>query len=447
MEIIVAGAGQVGHSIATEISSDHTVTVIDRQGEQLDQVPYEVEAVHGNASDLDVLSEAGVESADMLITCTSDDRTNILTCSTARTIANPFTIARVSASSYLETWENSRKAFGVDRMVGRSKLTAEAIMEKIGFQTRKTAPRDVKYFGDGRIQMAEYDVGDSSLIEGKTVRETDQFPGLTFGAILRDGEIHFPDGSSEIREDDRIVVIGIPSSVQEFGMQVQPFQHERNLEDIVIAGGGEIGYQITDLLEEQDKKTRLIEPNRERAQFLSENLSNTIVLEGSALDRSLWNQERLHRSDLLIVSIRPDERGLLVSLIGKQMGIDQVICTVHNQNYLQVFESSDVDFSIHPREVVSDEITRYVLESYAENVTDIEHHQGELFEIEITEESSHIGIPLRKWRSEFPDHMVIGAILREKDVVVPRGDTELQEHDRVVILSDPEVAEEIANTL
>ncbi len=447
MHILIAGAGQVGRSVATELSSDHTVSVIDLNGSSLDPLPSRVEAIQGNASELEVLKQAGVEAADVLISCTSDDQTNIIICSTARTVSDALRMARVSDPSYLHTWEQSRSAFGIDWMVGRAKLTSEAILDKIGFQSRRDAAREVDYFGGGRILMAEYDVDGNSDIAGQTVQQADRYDGVTFGSVFRNGDMIVPAGDTRIHPDDRIVVIGEPTAVKAVGTRLNPSSSRQAFDNVVIAGGGFIGFQTAALLQERGLEPRLIEQDPERAQFVAEKLSQTIVLQGDATNQSLWNQERLDQADLLIVTLRPDERNLLTASMGTHQGVDLVISKVNKQEYLSLFEASDIDFCVHPREVVSEEIKRHIEERDSEKVTAIEHHQGEVYEVTIPEGGSYVGSSIEELRRVLPGRFVFGAILRGNRLIIPRGDTVLQEGDRSVLVSEADVSDDIVDAL
>jgi trk system potassium uptake protein TrkA len=155
MKVLIVGAGQVGQTVAQELAPDHAVVAIDRRYEALEQVPGAARVVQGDGVELDVLQEGDVDEADILIACTDDDRTNILICSTAKLEGDPFAIARVAHTQFLDTWHHSRKAFGVDLMVGRSSLTARSVARLVGFQSAEETAFEERFFaGASRWQSS-----------------------------------------------------------------------------------------------------------------------------------------------------------------------------------------------------------------------------------------------------------------------------------------------------
>ena len=106
MKIIICGAGQVGASIAAHLSEENNdVTVIDQNQERLRKVVdhSDVSAVEGLASYPEVLQQAGIENADMILAVTQSDEVNMIVCQIAHSIfSTPLKIARISSVSYLD---------------------------------------------------------------------------------------------------------------------------------------------------------------------------------------------------------------------------------------------------------------------------------------------------------------------------------------------------------
>ncbi|MFB6355793.1 MAG: Trk system potassium transporter TrkA [bacterium] len=447
MEVIIIGAGQVGRTIATELVDEHEITVVDQISAELEKLPFDVNVEQGDGVDLEVLEDAGGEDADLVISCTSDDRTNILSCGTQKVLADAFTIARVSDPSYVETWKKSPQIFGVDRMVGRSHLSARAITELVGFQSSRKSARSESIFADGLVQMAEFDVPEESFIVDQTIDEADGLESITVGALYRNEELIITQGNITVQAEDRIIVIGEPEAVRRFGVRLNPGESKRSVDDIVILGGGTIGLQTARRLQEHGKNTRLVENRTDRARYLAETLPDTIVLEGDATEEELWEQEQLGGTDMIIVTLRPDERNLMVSLMGNDKGAERVVSVVHSQQNLSIFERADVDMVVHPREQVATEIIQYVTESYARQITSIEHHRGEVYELTVPENSPLIGGSLSEQINQLPEPIIIGSIIRDGRVILPRGDVTVQEDDEIIVLSPAEIAEDVANTI
>lgn len=447
MKVLIVGAGQVGQTVAHELAPDHTVMAIDRRYDALEQVPRAVRVVQGDGVQLDVLQKGGVEEADVLIACTDDDRTNILSCSTAKLAADPFAIARVAHTQFLDTWHHSRKAFGVDLMVSRSSLTARAVARLVGFQSAEESALDERMFAGGRIEMAEFEVGDDSPLANGTIEQADRFEGVTFASLFRGGEMMIPRGNTRLQAGDRLVVIGNPEDVKTFGMQLNPSAAQEEINRIVILGGGEIGAEAARLLHDRGLSVRIVEQDADRAERVAETLPDTLVLQNDATDRAFWEAERLHRADLCIAALRPDSSVLLAGLLAKTLGVPRVFGVIREQQYVDVGEMSALDAIIHPREETALYISRHVQESYADAVARIEHDRAEVFETTLATDGRLTDRRVADVVPDLPGPCTVGAVLREGRVLVPRGDTVLREGDRVVVIARAADAEAIADVL
>ena len=443
MDVVIVGAGEVGTSIAASLAADHEVVVIDVDADRAEQLKYELDVltVAGDGTTADVQTTAAVGDADMLIACTDDDRTNLVTCGTAKTLGDAFTIARVKSTEYLRTWEAAERAFGVDFMVCTDLQAAENIVRVIGLPSAI----DVDPFANGLVQMAEFEIAEESPVAGQTVAEADRFESLTFVGIFRDDEMVLPRGDTVICAADRAVVIGSPESVHLFATDVAPEATPDRADEIVIVGGSEIGYQTARLLEERAFRPRLIERDGERARSLAEDLPNTIVMEHDATDAEFLAREHVDEADIVVTALSSDEKNLLVSVLAKRMGVERVIAVVDSPDYVTVFEEIGIDIAINPRTVTAEEITRFTYESIAENIAVLENDRAEVLELELTGGCELVGQPVADLVESIDVRFVIGAITRDGELVTPRGDTVLRPGDHVVLLVDTAGVSEIAS--
>jgi trk system potassium uptake protein TrkA len=436
MYVIIIGAGEVGSSIAASLADSHEVVVVDVDGERVDTLTYseDVLAIQGDGTSIGTLREAGIDEADMVIASTDDDETNLVACGTAKTINDPFTIARVKNVDYLETWQQARdqRAFGVDFMVCTNLLTAQDTVRVISLP----AARDVDPFAGGAVQMAEFQVGEESPVADQTVREADRFDSLTFAAIVRNGSVEIPRGETTIRADDKVIVIGSPESVQAFATEVAPRETPSSNEDLLIIGGSEIGYHTARLLEDRGLHPRLIERDPDRARELAEKLPDTVVMESDPTDAEFLAREHVDEADAVVAALESDEKNLLVSVLAKQLGAHRTVAVVETTEYVNLFETVGVDVGINPREVTAEEITRFTRELHTENVALIEDAKAEVLEVEVDEDSALVGRSIREAVADLPEGFVVGAITRGGEFVVPRGDTVVEPGDHVVAFVD-----------
>ncbi|UWG48633.1 TrkA, K+ transport system, NAD-binding component [Halanaeroarchaeum sp. HSR-CO] len=445
MRLLVIGAGDVGSSIAASLSGSHEVVVVDTDRERVDALTYEYDVlpIHGDGTSLDVLEEADAAKADIVIASTDSDETNLAISGTIKTISDAFTIARVQKLAYLETWQRSHTAFGVDFMVCTDLLTAQSIVRLIGLPTAK----DVDPFAGGRVQMAEFEVPTGGPLTSRTIQQADQYDGLTFAAIVRDDEAIIPSGEDVIEAGDRVVVIGNPETVRQFATAVTAEETVEASRDVVIVGGSSIGYQVARLLEERDIGPRLFESDPDRARTIAEQLPRTTVMEHDATDLDFLEREHVAEADIVVATLDSDEKTLLAALIAKRVGVERTVAVVDEAQYVDLFEAVGVDVAVNPREVTAEEITRFTRERRAENVAILESGTAEVMELEIGADSSLTGRPISEAVRDFPEGVVIGAITRGGEFVVPRGDTVVEENDHLVLFAREGVVDDVLDLL
>ncbi len=440
MNVLIIGAGQVGESIAADLAANHDVTVVDQRKDRAEELAYsyDVLTITGDGTEARTLERAGIEDAEMVIASTDDDETNIVACSTAAALGSAFTIARIKHTKYLHTWERADRAFGIDYMVCTNLLTAKSIVRVVGLP----AAVDVDPFAGGRVQMAEFEISEQCPIVDQTIQEADRYDSLTFAALLRDGEVVIPDGSTVIEASDRVVVIGSPKSVHNFADALAPDHSTGSDEEVAIIGGSEIGYHVARLLGNRGFKPRLIEQDPERARQIAEEIPRAMVMESDATDITFLEREHIGDADVVVAALESDEKNLLVSLLARRLGADRTVAIIDTPSYVELFETVGIDVAINPRVVVAEEITRLTQSGKAENVALIETDKAEVIEIEVADSSILVGRPIRESVAELPDGVVIGAITRRQEFVTPRGDTEIFPGDHVVLFVDADAIEE-----
>ncbi|MFB6171953.1 MAG: Trk system potassium transporter TrkA [Haloarculaceae archaeon] len=444
MRVVVVGAGEVGSSIAESLVAAHEVVVVDRDRDRVESLTYSLDvlAIAGDGASVDTLRDATIAEADLLIASTDDDETNIVTCGTAATVGDAFSIARVKNTQYLDTWRHAaERAFDVDFMVCTVLLAAQSIVRVIGLP----AAQDVDSFADGAVRMAQFEVPPDSPVAGQTVRQADRFESLTFAAIVRGEEIAIPRGETGIEAGDDLVVIGRPESVRQFGAAISPRQG--GTRDVVVVGGSEIAYHTARLLEDRDFRPRLIERDPERARVLAERLPETTVMESDATDREFLEREHVGDADVVVAALESDEQNLLASLLAKRLGADRAVAITEAGEYVELFEAVGVDVAVNPREATAEEITRFTREQRAENVALIEGDRAEVLEIEVDGESVLVDRPIRESIHDLPDGVVVGAITRDGAYVTPRGDTVVERDDHVVVFVRGDAVDETTRML
>ena len=441
MQVVIVGAGQVGTSIADSLSSDHDVVVVDIDEDIVDDIKYELDVLTlaGDGTSSSLLEDAEVPDADLVIASTDDDKTNLVTCGTAKTVGDPFTIARVKSAEYRRTWVRTEEAFGVDFMVCTDLETAENVVNIIGLPSAI----DVDTFANGLVEMAVFDITENSPIAGQTVVDADRFDSLTFAALYRGDDIVLPQGDTVVRSDDRAVVIGSPQSIQEFAQRIAPSKTPDEAEDIVIVGGSKIGYHTARLLERRDFSPKLIEQDPDRARELAEQLPGTIVMQQDATDTDFLERENVDDADILVSALESDERNMLVSLLAKRIGTERVISLVEQTDYVELFEEIGVDVAINPRTVTAEQITRFTYQEVALNVSVIENDQAEVLELEVSPDSELVGQAIENIDDSLETNLVFGAVTRGREHIIPRGETVLQAGDHIIVFVETSFVDDL----
>jgi trk system potassium uptake protein TrkA len=445
MRVVVIGAGEVGSNIASALADAHEVVVVDTDPERVEAVNYQLDvlAIEGDGTSVEILKEAGIGDADILIASTDSDEANIVTCATAKTISDAFTIARVRKTNYLTTWRGAEGAFGVDFMVCTDLLAAETIVRIAGLP----GAQDVDSFSSGRVRMAEFEVTEASTLANQTVEAADRFDSLTFAAIFRNGDVTIPRGDTRIEPGDKVVVIGSPESCRLVAAEMTPADGLESADDVYLIGGSEIGYQTARLLEAKGVKPRLVERDPGRARELAEELSGTVVLENDATDADFLERENVGSADLVVSALSSDESNLLVCLLAKRLGAKRTVAVVEDGSFVDVFETVGVDVAVNPREVTAEEITRFTREEHTQNIAILESDRAEVLEIEVDDESILTDRTIAESTTDLPSGVVVGAITRAEELITPRGDTVIRTGDHVIVFLETSVIEEVTPQL
>ncbi len=444
MYVLIVGAGQVGKMIASNLEDSHDVAVVDRDSETAEDLTYEYDvlSVEGDGTELETLREAGLEKADLVVASTDSDETNIVISGTVKTATDAFTIARVRRRTLLNTWEGTQGAFSVDFMVCTDLLVAQTIFRISGFPRAQ----DVETFAGGLVRMAEFEIGPQSPLVGERVEDVDEYDSMTFAGVFRGDEMIVARGDTVFCADDRIVVIGSPTSVKEFAMANVP-ETTSSAEDVVVVGGSEIGYQAAREFEAHGFEPRLIERDHDRARELAEALPKTFVMESDATDTEFLDREHIDEADIVIAALESDEKNLLVSLLARRVGVDRTVAIIENTEYTDLFETVGVDVAINPREETAEEIVRFTRTNQTEKIAMLEHDRAEVIEVELGPDSALTGRRIADSAADLPDCVVIGAISRRGDLVTPRGTTVLEAGDHVVLFVDAAVLDEVSTVL
>ena len=446
MNIIICGAGRVGFTIAKQLSEQgHSITVIDQSSEDIQKIDeaLDVKAIVGKATYPSILEKANATEADMIIAVTRNDEINMVICQIAFSIFNiPKKIARIRSQDYLNpkfTRVYNKENLPIDVIISPEIEIAKSIQRKL----EAPGTLDSVPFADNKIRLLEILINDNcNLINIKLNELTKKHPNLDANiiGIIRDDKFLIPKKNDDIKKNDKIYVIINSSQMAE---TLEAFGHDEKIsKKILIVGGGNIGFNLAKNLEETLDSTRvkIVEKDKDRAEFLANELNNTIVINGNGLDEEVLMEANLEEAETVLALTNDDEDNLMVSVLVEKFAQDEktiedkrTMALINKPNYSLLQNSLKIDDLIDPRMNTVSSILKHIHKGTIETAYTIMNGEYEVIEAEIIETSELINKELKN--SNLPEEIRIGAILREDKVIIPRSNFVFQKEDRVVFLA------------
>ena len=445
MNIIICGAGRVGFTIAKLLSDQgHSITVIDQSSEDIQKIndSLDVKAIVGKATYPSILEKANAPETDMIIAVTRNDEINMLICQIAYSIFNiPKKIARIRSQDYLNpkfTRVYNKENLPIDVIISPEIEIAKSIQRKL----EAPGALDSVPFTDNKIRLLEILIKKNcESINIKFNELTKKYPKLEANviAINRDEKFFIPKKTDAVKEGDKIYVI--INSLQ-MGETLQAFGHnERISKKILIIGGGNIGFNLAKNIEEtlDTVRVKIVEKNKERAEYLASQLNDTIVINGDGLDEEVLAEANMEESETVLALTNDDEDNLMVSVLVEKFTKDQkdieekrTMALVNKPNYALLQSSLKIDDLIDPRMSTVSSILKHVHKGTIENAYTVSNGEFEIIEAEVIETSELINKELKN--SNLPNELRIGAILRNEKVIIPRSDFIFKKDDKVVFI-------------
>lgn len=441
MEIIVIGAGQAGTHIAQTLSNeDHKVTVIDPNPERIEEIESELDVLtlcdHGASTQ--VLERAGVRGADLVAAVTQSDEVNLIVALTAKELGAHKTAARVFDATYLEgTKVSYHNILGIDLIIAPHILTAFEIAKHIDHP----AALAMASFAQGRVEMRQLTVKEESPVVGKTVQQA--FPPslqAVLASLTREGEIRIPGASDTILEGDIVTVVAAARGMKKLRYAFN--DNERRAHSILIGGGGSTAYHLAHLLESRSFEVRLVERSRERCEELSRQLEETTILHGDVTQLKFLKEERIDEVDVFVALCGDDQTNLISALLAHELGARSTTAVCNRSDFLPVTRKLGVDFAVSPRILTANKMLTLAGQGHLASVAALENGAAEVLELVVVEDSKIAGKVLGQ-DMRLPKNSLLGAIVRGKEVLVPRGGSQILPGDRVIAIALQGVVHEV----
>ena len=451
MKIIILGAGAVGRTLASLLSEEHDLVVVDQDTAQLHRLEEEsdIQTLTGGASYPNILVNAGIMDADMVVAVTDSDETNIVSCMISKELNKSVqTVARVREISYLKGKTKEAMDSGeipVDIHISPEQLITEHIQGLIEIP----GSLQVMEFGEGQLNLVAVRAVEGGPMIGLEIGDLkNHMPRIDsrVAAIFRDGESITPTGSTIIRANDEVFFISKKGEASKVVNEMR--KKEEPYKNILIAGGGKIGARLAKRIED-NHRFKIIESNNKRAKRLSEKLQTTIVLEGDVCDNNLLYDENVGNHDVFVAVTNDDEANVMSCLLAKEMGAHKTVALINNRAYVDLVQTKGIDIAVAPSQIT---IGTFLAEIEGKDVVRVHSlRRGAAEAIEsIAHESksgkqSSIGKELGE--ISLPEGVTIGALIRNDKGKIAHDHVHLRENDHVILfLTDKNAIKQVKET-
>jgi len=389
----------------------------------------DVMTIVGNGAAPQVLEEAGVRDADLVVAVTERDEVNILACLTAKHIGRPTTVARVRNPEYTDQGRALvHNQLGIDLIINPELLAATYIARLL----RVPTAIEVGYFAGGKVQMIGLRCT-SPLVTGKALKDLDLGNSLIV-ALARGEEILIPDGDSRIEQGDLVYVIGKTGNFER-SILFAGREHSQ-LRTITIVGGGETGYEVARALSDGRRhgiSLKVIEKHPARAQWLAERLPHALIIHGDGSGFDLLEAEHIQGSDALVAATGQDETNMLVAMVAKRLNVQETIIRLDREEYAGISEAIGVHATIVPRLLTASTIMKLLRKGKIHDIAFVQQGRAEVLDAIVSSGSPLVGQALAG--AGFPGGAIIAMLVRGESAIIPQGATKLQAGDRVVVFA------------
>ena len=446
MQIIIVGLGKLGTTMTKQLLKEgHSITVVDTNNEKLTSAvdTYDVMGVCGNGATCETLEIAGASKAKLIIAATASDEMNILCCLIANRMGTENTIARVRNPDYASQMHFLRNELGINMIVNPEFETANEISRIIRFPSAA----NLDAFARGKIEIASIRIhSDNPLCDTPLydLRKRSKAKVLVC-AVQRNEEVFIPSGDFVIRCNDTISITGTRAELSLFMKQTGVYKQK--IKNVMIIGGGRIGYYLSKLLSDTGRNIKLIEQNDARCHNLADMLDDVTVVHGDGTDQDLLDEQGLDRQDALVSLTGIDEENIIVSMYAESKGINKVITKVNRHSY-SILNDIVLETVVSPQIVAGNLVTRYVRalhnsagNSQMQTLHKLVNGKVEAVEFIVPEDAGYENIPFKDLN--LLPNILIGCIIRNGKTIFPGGNDVMKAHDSVIVVTADRIIEDL----
>ena len=437
MKIVIAGIGKFGDYLTRQLAKENNeITVIDINfnGKEALINNEDINNIEGNALDVKILEEAGVQNSDLLIASMKEDSENVMCALLARKLGVKNTIARIRRPEYIDSLNMIKEPLGLSMIISPKQLTANQIAQTLSIPS---AIETTSFF-KGRIYVISLKLKEDSKYIGQSIKEISQKlnGNIIVCAIEREDKIVIPNGETIIQAEDKIHITGTRKDINSFLRYGNLIQDKTR--QVMVVGGSDISKYLANQLADTDMKIKIIEPNKEVALELAETLDNVLVINADPSDEQTLFEEGIQETDAFVALTGIDEENIVYSMFASAQKVPKVITKINHINLSGITQMAKIDAVVSPHKIAANQVVQYVRamekgkSSSCESIYNFGDNIFEMIEFKVKEDFKGINQKLEELK--MIDDTLIGAIQRGKNIIYPQGKDEIRLNDTVLVI-------------
>ncbi len=432
MKALVVGAGKLGFKLASALVDENCdVTVVDNDESVIENIlnTLDVLTINANALDIEVLQELDISSYDVVLATTTNDEANVILSTISKKLGAKYAIARVRDPEYKMHIEFISKELNIDKIINPDNAAARSIEKYLLKQYKLYSDS----FADGKIKLVEFNIGVDEDFVGKKVMDIKAFENLLITAISRKGVAIVPNGNTLLCENDVILLGGKSEDIEKFDREHSGVQKAKSIKKVLIVGAGKTGFYLAQNLLNDGLDVTIVEIDRQKCYEIKEKLPRAEIINGDGTNLSVLEEEMIQTYDAFVATTGIDEANLLIALVVKQFGIYKSVAKVSRTNYDSIQDRLDIDAVFNTSYIMAAEILKHLRGGQAISVNLLLNGQVEATELIIQKDALVCNKKLKELN--LPAGILIVAVVNGNKIIIPNGETILNEEDRVVLFN------------
>lgn len=451
MKIVILGDGKIGRTLCEQLEKEgHDIVMIDRNEDSLNELTNKLDVlcICGNGALKDVQLEAGVDSCDLFIACTSTDELNMLCCLLAKKLGAKKTIARVRTPEYDAQLTTIKDELGLSMALNPELAAAREISRILVFP----AATKIELFAKGRVELVEARVSPNGKMDGLTLFDIYKNYKLKIlvCAISRSDEVFIPSGDFKLKAGDRLYITAPHEELENFFRIMG--NEKRKVKNVLLIGGGKVSVYIAKLLEKTGMKIKIIEKSYEKCVELSELLPEATVIHGDGTNHELLTDEGIHHADALAALTGIDEENMIISMYAQGLEVQKVITKINRDSYVQMADKMGLESIICPKNLSADNVIGFVRatqnsmeKNKVETLYRLIGDRVVALEFTVNENAPFVDVPLKELKTK--NDVLIACIVRQRKNIIPNGESCIKMGDSVIIVTKDKKISDLSDIL